>query len=95
MGAVGPRTSGFTPYAARSGSLILARMNPVKPLLVSLSAVALALAVTGCDRTVSKSESTTVRSDGSVKSKETTVTQKADGSVVKTEETKKTAPAKP
>lgn len=53
------------------------------------------LAFSGCDRTVSKTESTTVKSDGSVKSKETTVTPKPDGTTVKTEETKKTTPAKP
>ncbi len=58
----------------------------------SLSAT---LATIGCDRTVSKSESTSTSRDGTVKSKETTVTQKADGTTVKTEETKKTTPAKP
>ena len=58
----------------------------------SLSAI---LVTIGCDRTVSKSESTSTSRDGTVKSKETTVTQKADGTTVKTEETKKTTPAKP
>lgn len=61
----------------------------------TLLALALGFAFSGCDRTVSKTESTTVKSDGTVKSKETTVTQKADGTTVKTEETKKTTPAKP
>jgi hypothetical protein len=63
--------------------------------LLALATAVTALAFTGCDRTVSKNESTTVRSDGTVKSQETTVTQKADGTTVKTEETKKTTPAKP
>ena len=46
----------------------------------------------GCDRTMSRTESTSVSSDGTVKSKEKTVTEKADGTVVKKEETKKTSP---
>ena len=49
----------------------------------------------GCDRTISKTESSSTSSDGSVKSKEKTVTQSPDGTVTKTEETKKTAPTKP
>jgi hypothetical protein len=53
--------------------------------------VAMSLCV-GCDRTVSKTESSSVSSDGTVKSKEKTVTEKSDGSVVKKEETKKTSP---
>ena len=46
----------------------------------------------GCDRTISKQESSSVSSDGTVKSKEKTVTEKSDGTVVKKEETKKTTP---
>ncbi len=64
---------------------------PVKLLAVLLT-VAAAAFVAGCDRTVSKSEKTSVSSDGTVKSKETTVTEKSDGTVVKKEETKKTTP---
>ena len=63
--------------------------------LLPLGALLAGLAVTGCDRTVTKSQSTTTGSDGSVKSKETTVTEKSDGTTVKTEESKKTTPAKP
>jgi hypothetical protein len=68
-------------------------MKYPKALFLLASLVA-ALAATGCDRTVSKSESKSTSTDGTVKSKETTVTQKADGTTVKTEETKKTTPAK-
>ena len=49
----------------------------------------------GCDRQVSRTESTSTSSDGAVKSKEKTVTQAPDGTVTKTEETKKTTPEKP
>lgn len=63
--------------------------SPIKPLALLL-ALALPVFVVGCDRTISKSEKTTVNSDGSAKSKETTVTEKSDGTVVKKEETKKT-----
>jgi hypothetical protein len=63
--------------------------------LLTLTVLASGLAFTGCERTVSKQESTTIKSDGTVKTQETTVTQKADGTTVKTEETKKTTPAKP
>ena len=59
------------------------------------SALALSFLIVGCDRTISKTESTSVSSDGTVKSKEKTVTEKSDGTVTKTEETKKTTPVKP
>ena len=52
--------------------------------------MALSFLVVGCDRTVSSDKSTTVNSDGTVKSKEKTVTKSSDGTVTKTEETKKT-----
>ena len=64
-------------------------------LITATSALALSFLTVGCDRTLSKTESTSVSSDGTVKSKEKTVTQAPDGTVTKTEETKKTAPAKP
>jgi hypothetical protein len=47
----------------------------------------------GCDREISKTESSSVSNDGTVKSKEKTVTQSPDGTITKKEETKKTAPA--
>jgi len=63
--------------------------------LALVSGLGLSLVCAGCDRTISKEERTTVGSDGSVKTKEKTVTEKADGTVIKTEETRKTEPAKP
>ena len=63
-------------------------------ILVVTSALALSVLLLGCDQTVSKEESKTVGSDGSVKTKEKTVTQNADGTVSKSEETKKTTPVK-
>jgi hypothetical protein len=55
----------------------------------ALSALVLSFLLVGCDRTVSSDKTTTVGSDGTVKTKEKTVTQSPDG-VIKTEETKKT-----
>jgi hypothetical protein len=46
----------------------------------------------GCDQQVSKKTSTSVSSDGIVKSEEKIVTESADGTVTKTQETKTTEP---
>ena len=59
------------------------------------SALALSFLLLGCAREVSHTESSSVSSDGTVKSKEKTVTQASDGTVTKTEESKSTAPSKP
>jgi len=59
---------------------------------VAMSALALSFLLAGCDRQVSSDKSTTVSSDGTVKSKEKTVTKSSDGTVTKTEESKKTTP---
>ena len=59
---------------------------------VAMSALALSFLLVGCDRQVSTDKTSTVNSDGTVKSKEKTVTQSSDGTVTKTEETKKTTP---
>ena len=59
---------------------------------VAMSALALSFLVVGCDREISTEKSSSVSSDGTVKSKEKTVTQAPDGTVTKTEETKKTVP---
>jgi hypothetical protein len=53
---------------------------------------ALAFLLIGCDREVSNSKSSSVSSDGTVKSTEKTVTESKDGTVTKTEESKKTSP---
>ena len=67
-------------------------MKSPKKFFPTFLALALTLLATGCNHTISESKKTSVSSDGTVRSKETTVTQKADGTIVKTEETKKTTP---
>ena len=57
-----------------------------------MSALALSFIMVGCDRQVSSEKSTTVSSDGTVKTKDSTVTKSADGTTTKTDETKKTTP---
>ena len=57
---------------------------------VAASALALSFLLVGCDRQVSDTKSSSVSSDGTVKSKEKTVTQTSDGTVTKTEESKST-----
>ena len=64
-------------------------------ILAATSALALSFLTVGCEREVSKTESTTVKSDGTVKSKETKVTEGSDGTVTKTETKKSTTPDKP
>jgi hypothetical protein len=54
-------------------------------LLTAMSALSLSFLTTGCDRTVSQSEETKVKSDGTVESKEKKVTESPDGTVTKTE----------
>jgi hypothetical protein len=61
-------------------------------VLGATAVLAFSALLTGCDRTVSRTESTSVNSDGTVKSKEKTVTEKSDGTIEKKEETKKTSP---
>jgi hypothetical protein len=67
-------------------------INRMVVVCVATAALALSLMLVGCDREVSRTESSSVSSDGSVKSKEKTVTQSKDGTVTKTEESKKTTP---
>ena len=54
-------------------------------LLLATSAFALSLLTTGCDRTVSHTESEKVKSDGTVEKKEKTVTESSDGTIKKVE----------
>lgn len=63
----------------------------IKTTLLATSLATAALLV-GCDKTISKTESSKTSSDGTVKTKETTVTQKPDGTIEKKEETKKVTP---
>jgi len=46
----------------------------------------------GCEHTVSRTETTRVRSNGSVKTSEETITESPNGTVTKTETKKTTAP---
>lgn len=61
---------------------------------VATSFLALSFLMVGCDRQVSKTEKSSVSSDGTVKSQEKTVTKAPDGTVTKTEESKTTTPNK-
>ena len=61
-------------------------------ICVATSALALSFMLVGCDRQVSKTTSSSVSSDGTVKSQEKTVTKAPDGTVTKKEESKTTAP---
>jgi len=56
------------------------------------SALTLSLLAMGCDKTVSKTETEKVRSDGSVETKEKSVTVSPDGTTNRTEIEKKTEP---
>jgi uncharacterized lipoprotein NlpE involved in copper resistance len=67
--------------------------NRLMVTCVAMSALALSFVLVGCDREVSTEKSSSVSSDGTVKTKEKTVTQSSDGTVTKTEETKKVTPA--
>jgi hypothetical protein len=67
-------------------------MNRMAVMCVATSALALSFLLVGCDRQVSDTKSSSVSSDGTVKSSEKTVTQSKDGTVTKTEESKKTTP---
>ena len=53
--------------------------------LAAMSALGLSFLTTGCDRTISRTEETKVKSDGTVESKEKTVTVSPDGTTNKTE----------
>jgi hypothetical protein len=57
-------------------------MNAVKAMMWALAVGAV---TTGCDRTISKSESEKVKSDGTVEKSEKSVTQSPDGTIKKEE----------
>ena len=59
---------------------------------VVMCGLVLSFLLVGCDRQVSSEKTSSVSSDGTVKSKEKTVTKSSDGTVTKTEESKKTSP---
>ena len=66
--------------------------NHIIVTCVAMSALALSILLVGCDRQVSSDKTSTVSSDGTVKSKEKTVTQSPDGTVTKKQESTTTAP---
>ena len=67
--------------------------NRMGVFCVATSVLVLSFLLVGCDRQVSKTKSTSVSSDGTVKSTEETVTKAPDGTVTKkTEESKTTSP---
>ncbi len=61
---------------------------------VVMSVMALSFLMAGCGRQVSKTTSTSVSSDGTVKSEAETVTKAPDGTVTKTQESTTTSPNK-
>ena len=67
--------------------------NRMAAICLATSVLALPFLLVGCNREVSKTKSTSVSSDGTVKSKEKTVTQAPDGTVTKTQESKTTSPS--
>ena len=67
--------------------------NRMIAVCVATSALALSSLLVGCDRQVSKTQSSSVSNDGTVKSKEKTVTQAPDGTVTKKQESTTTAPS--
>ena len=61
-------------------------------MCVATSVLTLSFLLVGCDREVSKTKSSSVSSDGTVKSKEKTVTKAPDGTTTETQESKTTSP---
>jgi len=61
-------------------------------VMAAISGVGISLLAVGCDRTVSDTQETKVKGDGSVQTKEQKVTEAPDGSITKTETKQKTAP---
>ena len=53
--------------------------------LAVISALGLSFLTVGCERTISRTEETKVKSDGTVESKEKTIKENPDGTVTKTE----------
>ena len=54
-------------------------------LMAVTTACALSVLTVGCDRTISKTESEKVKSDGTVEKKEKSVTESPDGTIKKEE----------
>jgi len=54
-------------------------------MMSMIAAIALSALTMGCDRTISKTESEKVKSDGTVEKKEKSVTESSDGTIKKEE----------
>jgi hypothetical protein len=65
-------------------------MNRTVVMCVATAALTLSFLLVGCAHQVSHTKKSSVSSNGTVRSTETTVTQSSDGTVTKTEESKKT-----
>jgi hypothetical protein len=84
---------GYHPIAnIQPNAYFTAMKNHIIVTCVAMSTLALSFLLVGCDRQVSSEKTSTVSSDGTVKSKEKTVTKSSDGTETKTEESKKTTP---
>ena len=57
---------------------------------MAMSALSLSLLLVGCAREVSSEKTTTIRGNGTVRTRESTVTESPDGTVTRKEEYKKT-----
>ena len=66
--------------------------NRMVAICITTAVSALPFLLVGCDRQVSKTTSSSVSSDGTVKSQEKTVTKAPDGTVTKKQESTTTAP---
>ena len=64
-------------------------------IAVCVATLALSFLLVGCGREISKTQSSSVSRDGTVKSREKTVTETPAGTVTKTEESKTTPPKRP
>ena len=65
-------------------------MNRMAVMCVATSALALSFLLVGCAHEVSHSKTSSVSSNGTVKSTEKIVTESPDGTLTKTEESQKT-----
>lgn len=84
-----PKSLANAAIPSTAPGLLFIKGIPMKTNMKALKSMLWALAVvavtTGCDRTISKSESEKVKSDGTVEKSEKSVTQSPDGTIKKEE----------
>ena len=74
------------PPVARSVHCLMKHMNHRKLItLATMAALGLSFLTVGCAHTISRTEQTRVRSNGTVESKEQKVTESPDGTITRTE----------